>query len=97
TTDNSNNTIDEITGPFTHGSAYVADTPCNENNPPNPCPANSLGQLNPFTGQITQVDLNGPAVEPQGMLFLPGSRLEGGSHGQRSNSQGSDNQGSSQR
>jgi hypothetical protein len=79
TTDNSNDTIDEITGPFRPGSVFVADTPCDENSAPSPCPApgfpaNFLGELNPFTGQITPVDLNGPAVEPQGMLFLSGSK-----------------------
>lgn len=77
TTDNSNNTIDEITGPFRRGSVFVADTPCDESSAPSSCPApgfpaNFLGELNPFTGQISQVDLNGPAVEPQGMLFLSG-------------------------
>jgi hypothetical protein len=79
TTDNSNNTINEITGPFRPGSVFVADTPCDQNNAPATCPGpgfppNFLGELNPFTGQIAPVDLAGPAVEPQGMLFLPGSR-----------------------
>jgi hypothetical protein len=75
TTDNSNNTVNEITGPFRRGSVFVADTPCDENSAPSTCPApgfpaNYLGELNPYTGQITEVDLSGPAVEPQGMLFL---------------------------
>ncbi len=82
TTDNSNNTINEITGPFQPGAEYVADTPCDENSAPATCPApgfpaNFLGELNPFTGEITQVDLNGPTVEPQGMLYLPGARFPG--------------------
>jgi len=34
-------------------------------------PPNHLGELNPWTGQIAPVTLFGPAVEPQGMLFLP--------------------------
>jgi hypothetical protein len=80
TTDNSNNTINEITGPFRPGSVFVADTPCSENSAPSTCPApgfpaNFLGELNPFTGQITPVNVTGPAVEPQGMLFLSRSRL----------------------
>ena len=76
TTDNSNDTINEITGPFYAGQVFVADTPCDANDAPATCPApgfppNFLGQLNPFTGTITPVALQGPAVEPQGMLFLP--------------------------
>jgi hypothetical protein len=74
--DNANNTIYRITGPFTRGSVYVADTPCDENDAPATCPRpnfppNFLGRLNPNTGVITRVALSGPAVEPQGMLFLP--------------------------
>ncbi|HYB31589.1 MAG TPA: hypothetical protein VEF89_33710 [Solirubrobacteraceae bacterium] len=76
TTDNSNNTINEITGPFYPGQVFVADTPCDANDAPSVCPAqgfppNFLGQLNPDTGTITAVTLQGPAVEPQGMLFHP--------------------------
>jgi hypothetical protein len=75
-TDNANNTIYGITGPFTRGSVFVADTPCDENDAPATCPRpnfppNFLGRLNPDTGVITRVDLSGPAVQPQGMLFLP--------------------------
>ena len=75
TTDNAGNTIYKITGPFTPGSVFVADTPCDENGAPSTCPgpgfpANFLGRLDPYTGTITAVDLSGPAVEPQGMLFV---------------------------
>ena len=54
----------------------MADTPCDASNAPSTCPAlgftdNYLGQLNPWTGVITRVDLTGPAVAAQGMLFLP--------------------------
>jgi hypothetical protein len=74
--DNGNNTIYRITGPFTRGSVFVADTPCDENDAPATCPRpnfppNFLGRLNPYTGVITRVDLSGPAVQPQGMLFRP--------------------------
>jgi streptogramin lyase len=31
----------------------------------------TLGQLNPATGAITQVHLSGPSVAAQGMLFMP--------------------------
>ncbi len=76
TTDNSNDTVDEIHGPFTRGSVYVADTPCDANGAPSACPgpgfsANYLGTLNPNTGAITRIELRGPAVAPQGMLFVP--------------------------
>ena len=74
--DNANNTIYPITGPFTRGSVYVADPPCDENDAPATCPRpnfppNFLGLLNANTGVIARVDLSGPAVEPQGMLFRP--------------------------
>jgi hypothetical protein len=77
TTDNAADTLNRITGPFEPGSVVVADTPCDENGAPEECPAppefppNFLGELNPWTGQITPVPLVGPSVEPQGMLFLP--------------------------
>jgi hypothetical protein len=75
-TDNANNTIYRITGPFTRGSVLVADTPCDQNDAPATCPRpnfppNFLGRLNPNTGVITRVDLSGPVVEPQGLLFRP--------------------------
>ena len=75
TTDNGRNRIDEITGPFKRGTVYVADTPCDANGAPATCPAkgfpaNYLGRLNPSTGQITKVPVRGPAIAPQGMLFL---------------------------
>jgi hypothetical protein len=75
-TDNAGNTIYRITGPFTRGSVLVADTPCDENDAPATCPRpgyppNFLGRLNPDTGVITRVDLSGPAVQAQGMLFRP--------------------------
>jgi hypothetical protein len=82
TTDNSNNTVNEITGPFSRGEVFVADTPCDANDAPSTCPApgfppNVLGQLNPDTGTITPVAVQGPAFEPQGMLFLPRGRRTG--------------------
>jgi hypothetical protein len=74
--DNDNNTIYRITGPFTRGSVLVADTPCDQNDAPATCPRpnfppNFLGLLSPYTGVITRVDLSGPAVQPQGLLFRP--------------------------
>ncbi len=75
TTDNSGNTIYAITGPFVRGSVWVAATPCDANDAPPVCPGpgfppNYLATENPFTGVITQVTVQGPMVEPQGMLFL---------------------------
>ncbi len=76
TTDNDNDTINRITGPFRPGEVFAAVTPCDQNDAPATCPGpgfppNYLGTIDPWTGQITQIGLAGPAVEPQGMLFLP--------------------------
>lgn len=75
TTDNSDNSVYAITGPFRRGEVFVADTPCDENSAPATCPAsgyppNFLGELNPWTGVISPVELAGSAPEPQGMLYL---------------------------
>ncbi len=65
-----------MTGPFRPGMAFVAVTPCDASNAPATCPAppafpsNYLGELNMFTGHISAVALRGPALEPQGMVFL---------------------------
>ncbi len=76
TTDNSDDSIYAINGPFRPGQVFVAVTPCDENSAPATCPApgyppNYVGRLDPFTGQITPVTLAGPAPQAQGMLFLP--------------------------
>jgi hypothetical protein len=75
-TDNSNDTVNKITGRFAKGEVFVADTPCGANDAPSICPApgftaNFLGELNPRTGVITKVALRGAAVAAQGMLFRP--------------------------
>jgi hypothetical protein len=78
-TDSAHDTVDEITGPFWPGQVFVVDTPCGANSAPSTCPApgfpaNFLGRLNPYTGTITPVTVQGPAFEPQGgMLFSPWS------------------------
>jgi len=74
--DADNGTVNAITGPFRRGEVFVADTPCDEKSAPATCPGpgfppSFLGELDPWTGDITAVDLRGPAVGPQGMLFLP--------------------------
>jgi hypothetical protein len=76
TTDNSDNSVYAITGPFRRGEVFVADTPCDESSAPATCPGpgfppNFLGELNPWTGVISPVALAGPAPQAQGMLFLP--------------------------
>ena len=68
-------TVDAITGPFQTGRPYEAVTPCDENSAPATCPgpgypANSLGELNPWTGVIRPLQVSGAPVQPQGMLFL---------------------------
>ena len=73
--DTSGDTIDVVTGRFPAHSIFVAVTPCDAANAPATCPGpgfppNYLGQLNPWTGHITRVPLQGPAFEPQGMVFV---------------------------
>ena len=75
-TDNSANTIYEVTGPFRRGQVFVAVTPCDADNAPATCPApgfpdNYLGELDPATGSVTVVPISGAALAPQGMLFRP--------------------------
>ena len=75
-TDNSNDTVDRVNGFFLPGEVFVADTPCDENSAPSTCPgpgfpSNFLGELDPWTGAIAPLTLFGPAVQPQGMLFVP--------------------------
>jgi hypothetical protein len=68
--------VEAVSGTFWPGTAFVAVTPCDANGSPATCPgpgypANYLGQLNMYTGQITAVSLHGPSLEPQGMIFIP--------------------------
>ena len=74
-TDNGADTVSAVDGrPFWPGLTFVAVTPCNANSAPATCPApgypaNYLGQLNMYTGQIIRIHLNG-ALHPQGMIFV---------------------------
>jgi hypothetical protein len=75
-TDHDAGTVDVITGSFWPGTALVAVTPCDANNAPATCPApgfpaNYVGQLNMYTGQITRVATRGASLQPQGMIFVP--------------------------
>jgi hypothetical protein len=68
-------TIDVVTGRFPAKSIFVAVTPCDAGNAPATCPGpgfppNYLGQLNPWTGVISKVDVRGPAFGAQGLLFI---------------------------
>jgi len=73
--DNSGDTVDSVTGPFSVGSVFVAVTPCDANDAPPTCPgpgfpANYVGTLNPWTGQISRLPVTGATLEPQGMIFV---------------------------
>jgi hypothetical protein len=73
--DNSGDTIDAVSGTFWPGTAFVAVTPCDANGSPATCPgpgypANYLGQLNMYNGQITHVRTYGARLEPGGMIFV---------------------------
>jgi hypothetical protein len=73
--DHDGDTVDVVSGTFRPGTAFVAVTPCDASNAPATCPgpgfpANYLGQLNMYTGQITPVKVHGARLEPQGMIFV---------------------------
>jgi hypothetical protein len=74
--DNGADTVDMVTGPFRPGTVFEAVTPCDANGAPATCPApgyppNYLGVQDPWTGHITRVPASGPAMHPQGMIFVP--------------------------
>ena len=73
--DHDGDTVDVVSGTFRPGTVFVAVTPCDASNAPATCPgpgfpANYLGQLNMYTGQITPVKVHGARLEPQGMIFV---------------------------
>ncbi len=80
-TDSSTDTIDAITGSFDPGTAFVAVTPCDANNAPSNCAANSLGTLNLDSGNISPVRLDHLTLAPGGLLFLPATQHPQGNHG----------------
>ena len=74
-TNPADDTVDVINGSFWPGTAFVAVTPCGANNAPATCPgprfpANYVGHLNLFNGQISRVSLRGATLHPQGMIFV---------------------------
>lgn len=73
--DNGGDTIDAVSGTFWPGTTFVAVTPCDANGAPATCPgpgypANYLGQLDMYNGQITHVRTHGASLEPAGMIFV---------------------------
>lgn len=71
-TDSTNNTVDAVTGWFGPNRILVAATPCGANGALSTCPANFLGSLDPWTGHVQRVDVDGQPFTPQGgLLFVP--------------------------
>jgi hypothetical protein len=73
--DHDGDTVDAVTGTFPRNSVIVAVTPCDASDAPPTCPGpgfppNYLGQLNPWTGHLSRLQLTGPRLEPQGLMFI---------------------------
>ena len=86
-TDSTNNTVDAVTGGFPD-RPVVAVTPCGSNMAPTTCPApptfpaNYLGTVNPWTGEVDPLTTTGVAIVPQGgLLFVPSDHGDHGSEG----------------
>jgi hypothetical protein len=85
-TDSTNDGVDVVTGPFRAGQPLAVATPCGANSAPATCPApgfpaNYLASLDPWTGQVSTVNISGAPYVPQGGLaFVPG-RGHGDGHG----------------
>ena len=78
-TDSTNDSVDAITGPFKVDQPLVVATPCGANSAPAICPAppafpaNFLVSLDPWTGVVNAVVIQGASYTPQGgLLFVPG-------------------------
>jgi hypothetical protein len=76
-TDSTNDTVDAVTGGFPN-RPVVAVTPCGSNLAPSSCPAppqfpaNYLGTVDPWTGEVDPLSTAGVAIVPQGgLLFVP--------------------------
>jgi hypothetical protein len=76
-TDSTNDAVDIVTGPFSRYLPVAVATPCDANSAPAACPgpgypANYLATLNPWTGELTAVTIEGAPYVPQGGLaFVP--------------------------
>jgi hypothetical protein len=85
TTDSTNDSVDVVTGPFSDDQPLVAATPCGSNAAPATCPApgftaNFLGSLDPWTGQVTALNVSGTPYVPQGGLVFVAGRGHRGRH-----------------
>ncbi|HEV2361931.1 MAG TPA: hypothetical protein VGS21_09540, partial [Acidimicrobiales bacterium] len=75
-TDSTDDTVDVLTGSFSDGEAIVAATPCGANDAPPVCPQlpafppNYVGELDLFTGTVTQLVVTGAGFVPQGGLYF---------------------------
>ena len=75
-TDNTDDTVDAVSGTFTVGTMYSSVTPCDSNSAPATCPGpgfppNYLASTNMGTGALTPVPLTGPVLRTEGMIFIP--------------------------
>ena len=69
--DSKNDAVDALGGRFP-SDPIVAVTPCGANTAPSPCAPNYLGTVNPWTGVVASLSVNGAAFAPQGgLLYLP--------------------------
>ena len=83
-TDSTNDAIDAIVGPFVPGQPIAAATPCDSgtSHPRHACrrratQRTSSRTINPSTGQVPAVTVEGAAFTPQGgLLFMPGQPHE---------------------
>lgn len=76
-TDSTNDAVVVVTGSFESNQPVVVATPCGANTAPTTCPAsptNYLATLNPKSGKVTQVSVNGsPYVSQGGLTFVAGN------------------------
>lgn len=84
-TDAANDSVDTVRGPFVAYRPVAVATPCGSNHAPASCsaspasPANFLASLDPATGQVTAITVEGAAYAPQGsLLFVAGGYARGG-------------------
>jgi hypothetical protein len=75
-TDGTDDTVDVVSGKFTVGTMYSSVTPCDSSSAPATCPgpgfpANYLASTNMRTGALTPVQLTGPVLRTEGMIFVP--------------------------
>ncbi len=75
-TDATDDTVDAVSGRFTVGTMYSSVTPCDAGSAPATCPApgypaNYLARTSMSTGVLTPVPTTGPALNTNGMIFVP--------------------------